>query len=219
MTKEAERHLTNAQEYLAQGDQYYRKARPEILAAQGKGANTSEIARFLARSRTWVMDVLAWDGKGTLYGKDTERRQTDQAKQVLRESTPEQVAEIVASLPAEAVAKVSKAVSTHYQERGDEAKKEAAKKLREDLGDHVADGLLEEQRLRDAESKYFDARRSVRDGMVLLNACDLDAIPDSWREDFLKTIDDLAQRLEITKSLLTGTLDEDIEAFLAEAGQ
>lgn len=219
MNHDAEKHLSNAARYLAQGDQFYRKAKPEILAAQRKGANTSEIARYLARSRTWVMDVLAWDGSGTLYGKDTERRGTDQAKQTLRESTPEQVAEIVASLPADAVAKVSKAVSQHYGERHEKARKESDEKLREDLGDHVADGLIEEQRLRDAESKAFDARRSLRDMLALLNAADLDAMPDSWREDFLKTLDDLSQRVEIAKSLLTGTLDEDIEAFLAEAGQ
>lgn len=219
MNKEAERHLDNAAELISKGDQFYRQARPEILAAQQKGANTSDIARYLSRSRTWVVDVLAWDGKGTLYGKDTERRQTNQARQVLRESTPEQVAEIVASLPPEAVAKVSQAVATHYQERGEEAKKEAVKRLREELGDHLADGLLEEQRLRDAEAKAFDARRSLRDMLSLLNAADLDSMPGPWREDFLKTLDDLAQRVEIAKSLLAGTLDEDIEAFLSEARQ
>lgn len=225
MNHAAEKHLANAAHYLAQGDAFYRKAKPEMDAAYAAGATQQEIADYLAlhgtvqRSRKWVGEVLAWDGKGTLYGHDTEDRQTRQAKQVLRESTPEQVAEIVASLPAEAVAKVSKAVTSHYEERHQKARAEASARLREELGDNLADGLIEEQRLRDAEAEAFTARRSLRTMLSHLNAAELDQMPAAWREDFLKTLDDLSQRIEIAKSLLSGTLDEDIEAFLAEAGQ
>jgi hypothetical protein len=87
-----------------------RKARPYIASAQRKGANTSEIARYLSRSRTWVTDVLAWDGTGTLYGKDTERRQLDAAKQVLRESSEEEIHTLVAGLPHDTKRKIERAV-------------------------------------------------------------------------------------------------------------
>jgi hypothetical protein len=94
MNEQAEMHLGKAKAEIAKGDEFYRKARAHIRLAQRNGANSSEIARYLSRSRTWVTDVLAWDGKGTLYGKDTERRQIDQAKQVLR-SEPEAVADLL----------------------------------------------------------------------------------------------------------------------------
>ena len=163
-----------------------------------------------------MRDVLAWDGDGTLYGNDTERRQIDQARQVLRESSPEQVDALVAKLPPETVGKVAKAVSRHYEQRGAEAKQESDRAFRAEVGDAFADDLAEEQRLRDVESKVFEARRALRDGLVLLNGADLDAMRDSWREDLLKTVDDLAMRVEVYRSLLGGTLDADIERFLSE---
>lgn len=93
MNPKAEKHLAKAKEYLAKGDEFYRKAKPEIEAAIAEGVSQREVARILARGHKWVSDVVAWDGTGTLYGKDTERRQIDMAKQVLRESEPEQIAD------------------------------------------------------------------------------------------------------------------------------
>ncbi len=107
---------------------------------------------------------------------------------MLRESTPEEVSSIVASLPRETVAKVAKAVSHEYEKRGTEAKRESDRAFREEVGEAFADDLAEEQRLRDAESKVFEARRALRDMLLLLNDADLDAMRDSWREDFLKTL-------------------------------
>lgn len=86
MNEQAEQHLTKAKDCIARGDQFYREAKVEIDAAIAAGASQREVARFLARSHTWVQNVLAWDGTGTLYGNDTERRQIDMAKQVLNES-------------------------------------------------------------------------------------------------------------------------------------
>jgi hypothetical protein len=105
MNASAEQHLAKAKDYIGKGDEFYRKARPEILAARKNGANTSEIARYLAHSRTWVDDILAWDGKGTLYGDDTKRRQIRQAKQVLRESP-----DVVAALTPRELDLVAEAV-------------------------------------------------------------------------------------------------------------
>lgn len=216
MNASAEKHLAKAKDYIAKGDEFYRKAKPEIEAAIADGASQRDVSRFLLRSQSWVRDVLAWDGKGTLYGKDTERRQIDMAKQVLREATPDQTDDLVASLPQEAVAKVAKAVSRNYERRGEEAKRQSERDFREAVGDELADDLNEEQRLRDAETKAFEARRSLRDMLALLNDANTETMRDSWREDFLKTLDDLATRIDLARALLTGTLDEDIARFLAE---
>lgn len=112
----AEKHLAKAKNYIAKGDEYYRKAKPEIEAAVAAGATHREVARNLARSHRWVQDVLAWDGKGTLYGKDTERRQIDQAKQVLREQPLEVVERIIGELPQERQAEVAAAAHDSYFE-------------------------------------------------------------------------------------------------------
>jgi hypothetical protein len=101
MNKPAERHCAKAKAYIAKGDVFYRKAKPEIEAAIAEGASTREVARYLARSHTWVQTVRDWDGEGTLYGKDTERRQIDQAKQVLREAPLEQIEQVFESIPEE----------------------------------------------------------------------------------------------------------------------
>lgn len=115
MNKQAENHLAKAKDYIVKGDEYYRKAKPEIHAAQEKGANTSEIARFLSMSRTWVTDVLAWDGKGTLYGKDTGRRQIDQAKQLVREAPHALIADDASR------ASLGRAFDEHYTKKAQES--------------------------------------------------------------------------------------------------
>lgn len=216
MNTTAEKHCAKAKNLIAKGDQFYRQAKPEIEAALLSGASLREVSRYLDRSTKWVADVRDWDGQGTLYGKDTGERQTRQTRQVLRESTPEQVEQIVASLPPETVAKVAKAVSREYEKRGEQAKKVSEAAFRDEVGDAFADDLAEEQRLRDAEAKVFEARRALRDMLALLNDADLDAMRDSWREDFLKTLDDLSTRVDMARSLLSGTLEEDLARFLSE---
>jgi hypothetical protein len=96
MNATAKRHLEKAKNFIEKGDEYYRKAKPEIDAAIEAGASQREVARFLARSRTWVQDVIAWDGEGTLYGKDTQARQIRMAKQVL--SDEKLAKKVIASL-------------------------------------------------------------------------------------------------------------------------
>lgn len=84
MNPSAEQHLAKAKEYIAKGDEFYRAAKPEIDAAKAEGATLMEISRILEKSHQWVADVLKWDGIGTLYGKDSDRRRLDMAKQVAR---------------------------------------------------------------------------------------------------------------------------------------
>ncbi len=96
MNKAAEQHLRKASEYIAKGDEFYRKAKPEIVAALlDPKVLQKDVARYLGKSEAWVSEVVKWDGTGTLYGKDSEQRQVRQAKQVLREAPAEQVADLL----------------------------------------------------------------------------------------------------------------------------
>jgi hypothetical protein len=114
MNVSAERHLAKAQNYLAKGDEYYRKVKPELEAAIAAGASQVEAARYLARSRKWVQDVLAWDGQGSLYSEDTPARQRRQAVQVLREAPMEAVERIIDELPRERRQAVAAAAGHAY---------------------------------------------------------------------------------------------------------
>jgi len=114
MNKSAERHLAFAKDYLAQGDQYYRQAKAEIDAAHAEGASVQEIAKGLGRSDQWVRDTLYWDGKGTLYGKDTEARGVRMTKQVLREAPLEQIEQMISDLPKDRQAAIGAAAKDKY---------------------------------------------------------------------------------------------------------
>jgi hypothetical protein len=144
MTRDAQKHLAKAKDYIAKGDQFYRKAKPEIEAAyQVPGTRQEDIANYLGKSITWVQDVLRWDGTGTLYGDATPARQVRQAKQTVRVSEGGEAEDIAAALienPAmvksvvkqisedpKARAEATKAMEAHYEKQA----KESAKRKRE----------------------------------------------------------------------------------------
>lgn len=94
-------------DYVARGEEFYRKAAEEIVAARGEGATWTEIGDFLDRSDEWCRKVASWHETPAKTTKSTTLPFSEPAGQVatrhtravLRDSTPEQVEEIVASLP------------------------------------------------------------------------------------------------------------------------
>jgi hypothetical protein len=48
------------------------------------------------------------------------------------------------------------------------------------------------------------ARWAGRKMLVLLNEADVDRMPDAWREDFLKTLDDLSMHVDVVRALVQG---------------
>lgn len=217
MTSKAEQHLARASEYIEAGDEFYRKAKPEIESAIAAGASQVEVARFLARSRKWVQDVIAWDGEGTLYAKDTERRQTDQAKQVLRESSPDQIADLLAA--PEVRAKVRQADTIATNRAANLIPKEASEAaFRQSVGEDAATDLDNLQTLRDISAELTKARVALNGTLHSLNDVGLGNLPDSWREEYLRAFEDIAEKCDLGRGLLTGALDAELEEIL-EAGR
>jgi hypothetical protein len=107
MNEQAKGHLARARDYLARGEEFYRKAKSQIDAAKAKGASVQEIAKALGRSDQWVRDTLYWDGEGTLYGKDSERRERDMAKKYLAEAPLEEVERALDAMPAQRRANIA----------------------------------------------------------------------------------------------------------------
>lgn len=241
MTSRAETLLREAAKYLASAEQKQSKADADKWAAaermwkanEEEGATQREIAQAVGLSKDTVSRYVRIQHKriagdtrafAELYyeiqGHTPTDREDQAVERVLRER-PHVVAEKIAAQPqaAKAIAghkparmALSRATDEHYAD----VKAESDAKFAEAVGQDVADGLAEEQRLRDAEGKVFEARRALRDALALLNEADLDAMRDSWREDFLKTLDDLAMRVDVARSLLSGTLEADLDRFLAE---
>jgi hypothetical protein len=207
MNARAKKHLAKAKDYLAKGDQFYRKAKPEIDAALNEGASLREVSRFLDRSKDWVADVRDWDGVGTLYAKDTERRQTDQAKQVLR-STPE----VVAKLDPAEQRELIKVLDRESVKRQKERERISDEKFREVMGEETADDLELAQALKDTEWYLVKGHQDSQSFLKAANRLGVENTPDRWRESCLSWIEAIENDLGMAKALLQGD-DVDWTAF------
>ena len=105
-------HLQKAREYVARGDEFYAKAADEIIAAMAADSTLSyrQIAETVGRSATWCKTIVSWRTNGQradetpFSGSEYASRQAEShAKRVLREATPEQLEDIVSSLPNPAI--------------------------------------------------------------------------------------------------------------------
>jgi transposase len=138
VNKSAEQHLAKAREYVARGEEFYRKAAEEIVAAMQDDPTLSsrQIAELLGRSKTWVNDLVRWDTSGreadTPYGGHKQRNEKSATQRMLRDATPEQVAEILDT--PEIRANVSKALDRHYRQRAETASVARRERQADDRG-------------------------------------------------------------------------------------
>lgn len=179
MNEQAQEHCSKAAEYIAKGDEFYRKAKPEIEAAKKEGASVQEICSVLQKSERWVYDVLAWDGEGTLYGHDSKRRELDNAKRVLREAPLEQVESLIDALSDERKRAVAAAAGDAYlkarQDYDEEEQRktpaqrkseEAAASAITEAGKKAAGGFLSLGIAGHIEQATEELRELVADGSV-----------------------------------------------------
>jgi hypothetical protein len=109
-------HLARAKEYIAQGDDFYRKAADEIRSAiTNDGVTQTQAARALGRSQSWVAKLLARTEEYSdpniplvPFGgpEENEARYERHDKTVLRD--PKRRAEALAALPAATRAEIAK---------------------------------------------------------------------------------------------------------------
>lgn len=222
MNKHAEQHLAKAKDYVAiaeAGDSKiaaYYKAAGEIAAAQ-KADHTLTLREVDQRNRWsngYASKLVRWLTSGAVgspFGGEeiVERDNRARTKKLLREAPPEQIAEMLNE--PEVRAKVSRAQEIAHEK----IERRARTAEREALGPETDDALRGQQILRDAEAELFKARRALIETLRLLNNVDVGELPDSWREEFLRTLDDLAAKVELGRSLMTGTLDEELDKLLA----
>ena len=146
MNRSAKQHLTRAKDYLAQGEEFYRKAAEEITAAQEADPMLTqrEIGGTMGRSQKWVSVLLQWHASENRdampFGGEVaaDRRERSLAKKVLREAPPEQIAELVSGLEPDKQRKITQALDNESAKRQKGREKAAKAKERETLGDELS---------------------------------------------------------------------------------
>lgn len=226
MTKDAERHLAKARDLVARGEDFYRKAAEEIVAARNEGATLEECAESLDRSRTWVSDTLKWylrNGKSTRsgmenaptpYAEQSGAVARRHAKSVLRDAPPEEIAEMLSEPAVRAKVRQAESIATS-RAASLPTKRAADDAFREAVGHGVADDLENLQAMRDVSAELTKARVGLNGAFHRLNAVGLENVPDAWREEYLSALDDIAGKCSLGRDLLTGASDDALEQLLA----
>jgi hypothetical protein len=128
MNQAAERHLTKAEGFLAKGEEFYRKAGEEIVAAQRADTTLSnrEIGERFERSATWVRQIVTWvttSQPGANAPIDwnrgshaTKKEIEEGARRLLNDAPLEQVERLVSELPRDRAAAIGAAAGNRYMQ-------------------------------------------------------------------------------------------------------
>jgi len=144
MNNNATRHLSQAATFVAKGDQFYRKAAEQIIAAQKAdpmlsnrqiGKYIGEVVRGKAYDPSWVGKIVAWRTTDAAqpFGEEARpgmRDGVDRAatKRILREAPLEQIEQIIDELPPSRRQAVAAAVGHGYAKARQEYDEEEARK-------------------------------------------------------------------------------------------
>jgi len=218
MNASAQAHLDMAKEYVAQGEQYYRMAAEQMLAAKEEGATWVEIADSLGRAESWVRRIVSWHETpandrpraDAPFGGDAEneRKAQGHAKRVLRD-TPGVVTELSVDEQRALARKLDEESAKRQKAREVESKR----KEREHLGDELVDDLELKEELQTTEYLLIKARGELRGFVKQVNEIGFENTPDAWRASCLDWIEDLTGHLSMARTLLTDGTIIDMSAF------
>ena len=207
MNRSAKQHLDKAKDYVAKGEEFYRKAAEEIIAAREADPTLTqrEIGKAMGRSDHWISQILRSfpDGKAPFGGAAIlERDNRTRTKRILHEAPPEQIAELVADLDVDKRMEISRALDRESLKRQQEREKIADEKFREKMGDETADGLELAQALTDTAWYLTKANQDLASFLKRANEIGVDDAPDRWRNRCLESIEWAEAKLEMAKALL-----------------
>lgn len=119
MSRDSVDHLERAKVYIGKGEEYYRRAAEEILAAMNEDPTLSyrEVAAAIGRDKSWVHKIVQWstsvvdDNCPTPFSEAAGKPNRDEsgAKKMIRER-PEFVAEAIAKADPETQRKIAAAI-------------------------------------------------------------------------------------------------------------
>ena len=209
MNRSAQQHLTKAKDYVAKGEEFYRKAAAEFVAAKEADSTltNARIADEVGQSESWVQHLVTWrkgDHDGPRFSSSDDKNVKYGAKKFLRNAPPEQVAEIVAELEPAARQKVYRAFGAKQAEQQTARERVADDKLREKIGDDTVDDLEFAEKLKSTEYLLISARGNLRGFVRHAGEIGIDNAPSNWRESCLDWIEDLEGHLGMARALLAG---------------
>lgn len=115
-------HLERAKVYIGKGEEYYRRAAEEIVAAKKADFSLTDamVGEALGRSRQWVSKLIAWVEKGADHGttpfsgpeENEARYQRHDRRKVseIAQERPEAVAEAITKADPETQRKIAAAI-------------------------------------------------------------------------------------------------------------
>lgn len=185
VNKQAEQHLAKAEKFIGQGDEFYRKAAEEIVAARAADPTLSfrEIGDRFGKGSDWAERLVTWVSNGDRdrpFGGEIrdERRHRSVTRKVLREN-PEIVAEEIAAAIAEnpevarAVVRSDAAVSAI----GSEGMSDTLAHHREHHTGVTVGDALQDPKLRQQLSEQTarqEVERTIRRGIRAIAEMDVD---------------------------------------------
>lgn len=214
MNESAEQHLAKAKDYVARGEEFYRKAADEIIEAEKADPTLTwaEAARRIKRSEDWVADIVRWrttpedrrEGR-TPWAADSPARTERAAKQVARENP----AAIIAD--PEARREIGRALDEHYTEQ---AKKSATHRRDKEVERKGGENEYTEHQERHQVAEVVNVARGATSGWRFVagqvRALTLDA---GATEELAALADETEGFVSMLRSLLRG--EEITDAALA----
>lgn len=150
MNRDAEQHLARAREYVGKGEEFYRRAADEIIAAQkaDPALSNREVGEWFGRSGDWVRLLVRQATNGedltTPFGGDTDFNRASRwsaAKKVLREAPPEQAAKLVVEAPPATRRAIARALAKADARDASEATERRVREHGEDWHNYTSEAL------------------------------------------------------------------------------
>jgi hypothetical protein len=211
-------HLARAREYIGRGEEYYRKAADEIIAARlaDPTLTFTAIDEQLGTYKGFAGNLVRWREANNENLRLPHSGQYDKVKASLtrssmRDTPPDELADLMDDPKTRAnVARAQAIASERVEAQSYRAQREA-------IGQRESDQLEQHARYQDAEAELFKARRGLIEYLRILNAVGVGDLDDAWRESLLSTLDDLSAKIDMGKALLGGEIDDaDLTALLED---
>lgn len=107
-------HLARAKDYIARGEDYYRKAAQEIVAAMEADPTLSyrKVGEQLGHDRTWVARLVKWStsvspAHGPFGGPDARNQKDASAARKVARENPKALVDAITAAPAKAQRKIA----------------------------------------------------------------------------------------------------------------
>lgn len=201
-------HIAKAKNYIAKGEDYYRKAAEEIVAAKDADPSltNAKIADELGRSKAWVGYLIRWVNNGdpdhpSPFQGSAEVRERSVARKLARE-TPEVLVAAIAAAPPKAQRKIADAIVSRSTEPS--------------LTKAVAPGPPKPRQPKPTETKLGDAVFALWEVGEQL----MDETPAGDAKVRMTALAEKAQRLAdgIVQLLDTGEFEDAFRELVAEVG-